>query len=145
MKVLVLNAGSSSLKFDLFEISPETIATDSELVLAHGQVERVSSMAEALRVDFRRRSTACKVEAVGHRVVHGGDRFHESMLIDAEVEKAIDELSVLAPLHNPHNLEAYRAAQRTSAGCRRRWPFSIRRFITRCRRARMCTGCRTNI
>jgi acetate kinase len=110
MKVLVLNAGSSSLKYHLFEVSPETIADDSEQVLAQGLLERVSSMADALRQLFDQIG-GVKIEAVGHRVVHGGDRFHESILIDAEVEKAIDELSILAPLHNPHNLEAYRAAE----------------------------------
>jgi acetate kinase len=51
------------------------------------------------------------IHAVGHRIVHGGSRFTTSMIIDAEVEKGIDELSVLAPLHNPHNLEAVRAAR----------------------------------
>jgi acetate kinase len=48
---------------------------------------------------------------VGHRVVHGGDLFHESVIIDAKVEKEIESLCSLAPLHNPHNLEAFRAAR----------------------------------
>ncbi len=52
-----------------------------------------------------------KIDAVGHRVVHGGDRFQESVIIDESVEEAIEELSILAPLHNPHNLEAFRAAR----------------------------------
>lgn len=110
MKILVLNAGSSSLKFDLFEGTPESIEGNSERVLAKGEVERVSSMADALKSVFQQIDGAT-VEAVGHRIVHGGDRFHESVIIDAEVEKAIDDLSVLAPLHNPHNLEAFRAAR----------------------------------
>ena len=110
MKVLVLNAGSSSLKYHLFEVSPETIATDSERVLAQGLAERVSSMADALTSIFNQIG-GVKIDAVGHRVVHGGDRFHESILIDESVVKAIEELSILAPLHNPHNLEAYRAAK----------------------------------
>ncbi len=110
MKILVLNAGSSSLKFDLFEGTPESIEGNSERVLAKGEVERVSSMADALKSVFQQ-VVSTTVEAVGHRVVHGGDRFHESVIIDAEVEKAIDGLSVLAPLHNPHNLEAFRAAR----------------------------------
>jgi acetate kinase len=110
MKVLVLNAGSSSLKFHLFEITLESIAANAEQVLAKGQVERVSSMADALTSVFHQIDNVT-VNAVGHRVVHGGDRFHESVIIDQEVEKQIDELSILAPLHNPHNLEAYRAAR----------------------------------
>jgi acetate kinase len=103
MKILVLNAGSSSLKFNLFE-------TDSEQVLAKGDLERVAGMADAVKSVFRQIDSA-SVDAVGHRVVHGGDRFHESVVVDAEVEKQIEELSILAPLHNPHNLEGLRAAR----------------------------------
>lgn len=110
MNILVLNAGSSSLKYHLFEVTPETIAADSEQVLAQGQIERVSSMAEALRSVFGNIDKT-RIEAVGHRVVHGGDRFQESAVIDESVEREIEELSILAPLHNPHNLEAYRAAR----------------------------------
>ena len=103
MKILVLNAGSSSLKFHLFETNPEG-------VLAQGDLERVASWADAIKDVFSQIGSAT-VEAVGHRVVHGGDRFHESVIIDAEVEKEIEALSILAPLHNPHNLEAFRAAR----------------------------------
>jgi acetate kinase len=110
MTILVLNAGSSSLKFDLFEVTPKSIDANSERVLAKGEVERVSSMADALKSVFQQIGSV-KVEAVGHRVVHGGERFHESVVIDGEVEKQIEELSILAPLHNPHNLEACRAAR----------------------------------
>jgi len=110
MKILVLNAGSSSLKFNLFEVTPETIEENSERVLATGAVERLAGMSDALQSVFRQTDGAV-VEAVGHRIVHGGDRFHESVIIDDGVEKEIDDLSVLAPLHNPHNLEAYRAAR----------------------------------
>lgn len=105
MRILVLNAGSSSLKFNLFETNP-----DSEQRLSKGEVERVSSMADAIRTMFDQLGVN-SVDAVGHRIVHGGDQFHQSVIIDAEVEKAIEELSILAPLHNPHNLEAYRAAR----------------------------------
>jgi acetate kinase len=103
MNVLVLNAGSSSLKFHLFD-------GDSEQALAGGEIERVASMSGALR-DVFGKIDASQVKAVGHRVVHGGDRFHESVIVDDAVERAIEELSVLAPLHNPHNLEAIRAAR----------------------------------
>lgn len=110
MNILVLNAGSSSLKFDLFETTPETIAADADRVLAKGQAERVDGMADALRSVFAQIGSVT-VDAVGHRIVHGGDRYHQSVVIDAEVEKQIDALSILAPLHNPHNLEAVRAAR----------------------------------
>jgi acetate kinase len=111
MNILVLNAGSSSLKFDLFAVTPESIATDSEKILAKGEAERMNGMGEALESVFQQIG-GTHVDAVGHRVVHGGDRFHESVIIDAEVEKQIEELSILAPLHNPHNLEAFRAARK---------------------------------
>jgi acetate kinase len=110
MKILVLNAGSSSLKFNLFDITPESMAGNSERVLAKGEVERVTGMKEALRPAFEQIGNAT-VDAVGHRVVHGGDRFHESVIIDAAVEKQIAELSALAPLHNPPGLDALRAAR----------------------------------
>jgi acetate kinase len=110
MKILVLNAGSSSLKFNLFECSPEAIASDSERVIAAGAVERLASMTDALRSVFEQVDIG-SIEAVGHRIVHGGARFHESVIIDEDVEREIDELSILAPLHNPHNLEAFRAAR----------------------------------
>jgi acetate kinase len=103
MKILVLNAGSSSLKFNLFETNPEQ-------VIAKGDIERVASISDALKSVFEQIDSAT-VDAVGHRVVHGGERFHESVIIDAEVEKEIEALSILAPLHNPHNLEAFRAAR----------------------------------
>jgi len=102
MNILVLNAGSSSLKFDLWE--------NAERLLVQDTVERVESMSAALDEAFGKLGNA-PVHAVGHRVVHGGERFREPVVIDAEVERGIDELSALAPLHNPHNLEGIRAAR----------------------------------
>lgn len=113
MKILVLNAGSSSLKYALYETSPEAAASDSDRLLGEGLVERVTSMSDALKTAFTALAPALGGEAVsgvGHRVVHGGT-FPGSMIIDASVESAIDALSALAPLHNPHCLAAYRAAR----------------------------------
>ena len=113
MKILVLNAGSSSLKYALYETSAEAAVSDSDKLLGEGLVERVASMSEALKSAFTDLADALGGEAVkgvGHRVVHGGT-FPGSMIIDDKVEKAIDELSALAPLHNPHSLAAYRAAR----------------------------------
>jgi acetate kinase len=100
MNVLVLNAGSSSLKFELWQSSPETRLLKGE----------ASSFSQAFQ-QCEAGASGSPVEAVGHRVVHGGDIFHSSVLIDDEVEKQIDALSVLAPLHNPHSLEGIRAAR----------------------------------
>jgi acetate kinase len=113
MKILVLNAGSSSLKYALYETSPEAAASDSDQLLCEGLVERVTTMPDALKTAFADLTPALGGEAVtgvGHRVVHGGT-FPGSMIIDASVESAIDQLSALAPLHNPRALAAYRAAR----------------------------------
>jgi len=109
MKILVLNAGSSSLKFNLFEFHGRT-----EQLLQKGTIERVSGMADAVRQAFailEPMLSGESVAGVGHRVVHGGDQFSESVVIDSSVEKKIESLSSLAPLHNVHSLEAYRAAR----------------------------------
>ncbi len=142
MKVLVLNCGSSSVKYQLIETSLEAIASDSDTTLARGAVERIGTagaihrcvpaagepvtrvseilehrvaIAEIIRV-LEGQATASiaprgAIEAVGHRVVHGGEHFARSALITPEVERAIEACVELAPLHNPHNLSGYRAAR----------------------------------
>ena len=98
MKILVLNSGSSSIKYKVFNISK-----DGERLLDKGLVERIGEKVpghkDALEIILKKISA--KIEAVGHRVVHGGDRFKESVLIDDKVVKAIKDFSELAPLHNP--------------------------------------------
>jgi acetate kinase len=98
MKILVLNSGSSSIKYKLFDISDK-----SERLLDRGLVERIgekiSTHKEALNIILNK--IKAKLEAVGHRVVHGGDKFKESVFIDEKVIKAIEYFSELAPLHNP--------------------------------------------
>lgn len=137
MKVLVINSGSSSLKYILFEMTES-----QENVLAKGVVEKIGEKTSYLKhraddTEIRRevqaknheqafaamisalmgeekpviKSTA-EVEAVGHRVVHGGETFFESTLITDEVEKAVEVYSRLAPLHNPPNLVGIRAAKK---------------------------------
>ena len=110
MKILVLNAGSSSLKFDVWETSLEAISAQTDRQLMQGEAERVASMEEAFQAVFAQLGDT-HIDAVGHRVVHGGDLFHASVIVTDAVEKQIEELSVLAPLHNPHNLEGIRAAR----------------------------------
>ncbi len=113
MKILVLNAGSSSLKYALYETSSTAIASDSDHLLGDGLVDRVSSMPDALQQVFDELAPLLKnepVAGVGHRIVHGGT-FPGSRILDADVERAIEELSQLAPLHNPQGLAAFRAAR----------------------------------
>jgi len=121
MNVLVLNSGSSSLKYQLIETSAELMRRDADRRLARGIVERIGTEvpdhAEAVRIaisELAAGGTAClgEIDAVGHRIVHGGEYFSEPVLIDASVEARIEECAALAPLHNPLNLRTYRAARK---------------------------------
>ena len=135
MKVLVINCGSSSLKFQLID-------AESEQLIAKGLCERIGI--EGSRISFTAtgkdkitretpmpdHKTAInlvlaaltdkehgvvksldEINAVGHRIVHGGENFTKSAIIDEDVIKAIEEVSDLAPLHNPANLIGIRACQ----------------------------------
>jgi acetate kinase len=110
-RVLVINSGSSSLKFALIE--PETGA-----VVSHGVAERLSATghAEALERVFAELGDDTRISAVGHRVVHGGEAFSESVLIDETTVQAIRDCAALAPLHNPANLLGIEAARRAFPG-----------------------------
>jgi acetate kinase len=110
-RVLVINSGSSSLKFALIE--PETGA-----VVSHGLAERLSATghAEALERVFAELGGDAGISAVGHRVVHGGEAFSESVVIDDTTVRAIRECAELAPLHNPANLSGIEAARRAFPG-----------------------------
>ncbi|PNR99978.1 acetate kinase [Petrotoga miotherma DSM 10691] len=133
MKVLVINSGSSSIKYQLLEMN-------TEKVLAKGLVERIGiegsriihrkneekyviekviknheeGLKEVLDLltseDYKVISSLNEIDAVGHRVVHGGERFSSSVIIDKESLDAIEMMSFLAPLHNPANVMGIKAA-----------------------------------
>jgi acetate kinase len=107
VKVLVINVGSTSLKYDLYQM-------DSEARLAHGTIERVATRASVdaaiAGIGERLRDELAGLGAVGHRVVHGGERLVQPTVIDAGVEATVAECAVFAPLHNSVNLEGIRAA-----------------------------------
>jgi acetate kinase len=116
--VLVINSGSSSLKYQL-------IQPDSGTSLAHGIVERIgepsSPVADhdaALRMAFDELSeagidlNACGLAAVGHRVVHGGATFYRPTVVDDAVIGELKKLSVLAPLHNPPAVQGIEVARK---------------------------------
>ncbi len=139
MNILVINCGSSSLKFQL-------INSDTEAVLAKGLCERIGidgrltyqptggeksvedlampTHTEAIQfvinalTDAERGVVASleEIGAVGHRVVHGGEKFASSTVINEEVLKAIEECNDLAPLHNPANLIGIDACQKLMPG-----------------------------
>ncbi len=110
MRVFVVNSGSSSIKYQLID------TVTSERVLA-GTLERIGEPGgdapdhtTGMRQVLDSLGADAQIAAVGHRVVHGGARFTAPTLIDDAVEREIDELSALAPLHNPANLAGIRAA-----------------------------------
>lgn len=105
MKVLVLNCGSSSVKYAVIDPLTETVATG-------GQVERVGRELDHREAVQKVLAAAAEhtIDAVGHRVVHGGD-FHDAQVIDDAALTAIEACSPLAPLHNPHNVTGIRLAR----------------------------------
>ena len=135
MKILVLNCGSSSLKYQLIDM-------DDESVLAKGLVERIGIAGSCIKhtkagmeaikreVDFPTHTEAIKyvldmlvdkqcgvlkslseLSAAGHRIVHGGEDFTSSVLVTPKVIKGIEKVIPLAPLHNPANLQGIKAVQ----------------------------------
>ena len=129
MRILVLNCGSSSAKFAIIDTadgrasvsgSVEEIGVSARLkaekggeVYKRGVDAPNHSHALAVIQNFLVEVGEDKgIAAVGHRVVHGGEKFSKSVLIDGEVLKVIGECSLLAPLHNPPNLQGIAAAQK---------------------------------
>ena len=133
MKVLVLNAGSSSIKFQLIEDTTEkslirglveAIGLENSCVsYKYGDEKKehnvkVANHNEAIEhaLDALIESGVIKskeeIGAIGHRMVHGGEKFRETCLLTEEVLDTVEELCDLAPLHNPHNLAGVRACQK---------------------------------
>ena len=135
MKILVINAGSSSLKYQLIDMTDES-------VLAKGQCDRIGIAGGNFKhkvpgkedykveVEMKNHEDAVKlvidaltdkehgviasmseIGAVGHRLVHGADKFSKSVIIDDDVIETVRECSVLSPLHNPANLTGVKACQ----------------------------------
>ena len=118
--ILVINCGSSSLKFSLFdgeervqsglverigEVGPELVVGEQRCqVVAGDHGEAMQRVHEVMGVDNA-------IEAIGHRIVHGGERFFAAELVTPEVERGIEDCAALAPLHNPAHLAGIRAAR----------------------------------
>lgn len=143
MNVLVLNCGSSSLKFQMIATDLERIERDEDRRLAHGQIERIGGAAiitliaegktahrsaepikdmrsavetvlrwiasDASEIDEIK--ALADIHAVGHRVVHGGEKFTASAIITDEVLHGIEDYIELAPLHNPANIRGIQSAR----------------------------------
>jgi acetate kinase len=126
MLVLVINSGSSSLKYQVRDVAAGSVLTEGLIEKigmgtgggGDGEIEGPRDHAEALeQVDAAIHAELGDLElgAVGHRVVHGGERFAEPVLIDNEITRAIERLNALAPLHNPANVLGIRAISK-------KWP-----------------------
>ncbi len=135
MKILVINAGSSSMKYQLIDM-------DNESVIAKGNCERIGisgfighKLADGTKIEYEAAfpthaeafaevvkllttgehkviNDVSEISAIGHRGVHGGEKFTKSVLIDDEVMNEIDNLASLAPLHNPPALVAMKACRK---------------------------------
>ncbi len=139
MKILVVNCGSSSLKYQLINMEDERVLAkgnferigEEEAFLTH-KVNRnayvikkaVTNHTEALEVileqfinpEYKVIDSLKEIDAVGHRIVHGGEIFNKSVLIDEDVISKIEECASLAPLHNPAAILGIRACQKEMPG-----------------------------
>lgn len=132
-KIIAINAGSSSLKFQLFEMPQEEVITKGliERIGLKDSIFTITANGEKLQqtLDIPDHEVAVKmllekltslgiidsldeIEGIGHRVVHGGEEFNDSVLITDEVLQKIEGLSELAPLHNPANVTGIKAFKR---------------------------------
>ena len=139
MKILVINSGSSSVKYQLLDMENEEVLCKgiAERIGLHGSriVHRKGGEKHIIERELPNHEVALQgvleiltdeklgviknlseISAVGHRVVHGGEKFSGSVLIDDEVMKALEENIDLAPLHNPPNIMGIRAVQKLLPG-----------------------------
>ena len=135
MKILVLNSGSSSIKFQLFDMQTKTSlasglveqigSSSSRAVLkANGEVYEIKRFIKdhhdgleamnELFVTSHILHDLSELDGIGHRIVHGGESFFSSMIVDESVIKKIEEISPLAPLHNPGHLAGIKNAMKES-------------------------------
>ena len=139
MKILVINSGSSSIKFKLIDMENENLLAEGlieRIGLPEGRIKYksggktiileepvpdhkkgVNFVLDALtNSEYGPIENYSEIGAVGHRVVHGGERFTSSVIVDEEVIQGIEECSLMAPLHNPPNLQGIWAAMETLPG-----------------------------
>ena len=140
MKILVLNCGSSSIKYALYNMDDKSVMTSGgaervgldgafvKVKLANGEKKQIMhdmpEHTEGVKFIFSLLTdpeigvikSLKEIDAVGHRMVHGGEKFAKSVVITPEVIKAFEEVSDLAPLHNPANLKGLRAVEELMPG-----------------------------
>ncbi len=110
MNILVINCGSSSVKYQLLDSQGETLALSGKFAIAES-IESTESYATAIAT-LLEEVADYPIDAVGHRVVHGGDSFHDAVIINEAVIEKIRAWIPMAPLHNHANLAGIDAARR---------------------------------
>lgn len=110
-EVFVVNAGSSSLKYQLVDVESGASSVNGLIERIGEEGSKAKDLDAAMRIALDDLGHGHELAGVGHRVVHGGEVFTRATLITDQVEEQIDELSALAPLHNPVNLAGIRAAR----------------------------------
>ncbi len=140
MKILVLNCGSSSIKYALYNMDDQSVMTSGgaervgmdgafvKVKLANGEKKQIMhdipEHTEGVKFIFSLLTdpeigvikSLDEIDAVGHRMVHGGEKFNKSVVLNDEVLKAFEAVSDLAPLHNPANLKGVRAVSELMPG-----------------------------
>ena len=140
MKILVLNCGSSSIKYKLFDMDTQTVMVQGgvekiglpdsflQIKLNNGEKVKIEQLMPEHTVGIQLilnslvdEKIGCiasleEIQAVGHRVVHGGEKFNKSVLITPEVKEMIVKCVELAPLHNPANLKGIEAVEQALPG-----------------------------
>ncbi|MBL0709038.1 MAG: acetate kinase [Sulfurimonas sp.] len=109
MNIAVINSGSSSIKFKIFDTSSEKVIVDiiaQEIKNHHEALKEIILKLEQKNIEFN------SLDMIGHRVVHGGEKFSKSVVITYEVTQMIRELIPLAPLHNMANLDGIEVCQK---------------------------------
>jgi len=121
MKILVINCGSSSIKYKLFEFPKKTEVAKGLIEKIGERSSAIQTHSEGVKALFERLISSevvkdiHEISVIGHRVVHGGETFKAPILIDERVINKIKECSCLAPLHNPANLAGI-------VGCKEMFP-----------------------
>jgi acetate kinase len=106
MRILVVNAGSSSLKLTLLACADDDDGPSADTTIATRELDAPRAQVDAAALRNALDEGLGDADAVGHRIVHGGERFREAVTIDAEVERELRALVELAPLHQPKSLAA---------------------------------------
>ena len=140
MKILVINAGSSSIKYQLIDMETEQVIAKGmcdRIGIAGGNFKLKAAGKEDYKIDIQMANhkeavklvldtlvsaehgviaSLSEISAVGHRVLHGGEKFSGSVIVNEDVIAAIEECCELGPLHNPHNLTGIRACEAMMPG-----------------------------